>query len=113
MLLDLVRQSLEQDEVDHHQYVVDSLPEALQELETAIDIAPDTARYRTELAGNLSPGIYEYRTLFDQLPDPFGVRNGRTQRGNDLGEALHDGEPYRSCGVRHVMRSGHAAGNEQ
>jgi DNA primase len=32
MLLDLVRQSLEQDKVDHHQYVVEHLPEALQEL---------------------------------------------------------------------------------
>ena len=32
MLLDLVRLSLEQDKIDHHQYVVDSLPEAFQEL---------------------------------------------------------------------------------
>ncbi|MGB7873804.1 MAG: DNA primase [Anaerolineales bacterium] len=32
MLLDLVRQSLEQDKLDHHQYVVEHLPEALQEL---------------------------------------------------------------------------------
>ena len=32
MLLDLIRQSLEQDKIDHHQYVVNHLPEALQEL---------------------------------------------------------------------------------
>ena len=32
MLLDLIRQSLEQDKIDHHQFVVDHLPEALQEL---------------------------------------------------------------------------------
>jgi DNA primase len=32
MLLDLIRQSLEQDKLDHHQYVVKHLPEALQEL---------------------------------------------------------------------------------
>ena len=32
MLLDLIRQSLEQDKIDHHQFVVDRLPEALQEL---------------------------------------------------------------------------------
>jgi DNA primase len=32
MLLDLVRQSLEQDKLDHHQFVVEHLPEALQEL---------------------------------------------------------------------------------
>jgi DNA primase len=32
MLLDLIRQSLEQDKVDHSQYVMDHLPEALQEL---------------------------------------------------------------------------------
>jgi len=32
MLLDLIRQSLEQDKVDHHQFVVGHLPEALQEL---------------------------------------------------------------------------------
>jgi len=32
VLLDLIRQSLEQDRVDHHQFVVDHLPEALQEL---------------------------------------------------------------------------------
>jgi DNA primase len=32
MLLDLIRQSLEQDKLDHHQYVVEHLPEALQEL---------------------------------------------------------------------------------
>ena len=32
MLLDLIRQSLEQDKLDHHQFVVDHLPEALQEL---------------------------------------------------------------------------------
>jgi hypothetical protein len=32
MLLDLIRQSLEQDMVDHSQYVMDHLPEALQEL---------------------------------------------------------------------------------
>jgi DNA primase len=32
MLLDLIRQSLEQDKVDHYQYVMDHLPEALQEL---------------------------------------------------------------------------------
>jgi DNA primase len=32
MLLDLIRGSLEQDRYDHHQYVVDHLPEALQEL---------------------------------------------------------------------------------
>ena len=32
MLLDLIRQSLEQDRVDHRQYVVDHTPEALQDL---------------------------------------------------------------------------------
>ena len=32
MLLDLIRQSLEQDKVDHYQYVMDHLPEAFQEL---------------------------------------------------------------------------------
>jgi len=32
MLLDLIRGSLEQDKLDHHQYVMDRLPEALQEL---------------------------------------------------------------------------------
>lgn len=32
MLLDLIRQALEQDKIDHHQFVVDRLPEALQEL---------------------------------------------------------------------------------
>ena len=32
MLLNLIRQSLEQDRVDHHQYVVDQLPETLLEL---------------------------------------------------------------------------------
>jgi hypothetical protein len=32
MLLDLIRQSLEQDKQDHHQFVVERLPEALQEL---------------------------------------------------------------------------------
>ena len=32
MLLELIRQSLEQDKIDHHQFVVDRLPEALQEL---------------------------------------------------------------------------------
>jgi hypothetical protein len=32
MLLDLIRGSLEQDRQDHHQYVLDYLPEALQEL---------------------------------------------------------------------------------
>jgi len=32
MLLDLIRQSLEQDKIDHHQFVVDRLPDALQEL---------------------------------------------------------------------------------
>jgi DNA primase len=32
MLLDLIRQSLEQDKVDHYQYVMEHLPEALQEL---------------------------------------------------------------------------------
>jgi len=32
MLLDLIRQSLEQDKLDHHQYVVDHLPDALQDL---------------------------------------------------------------------------------
>jgi DNA primase len=32
MLLDLVRQSLEQDKIDHHHYVVEHLPETLQEL---------------------------------------------------------------------------------
>ncbi len=32
MLLDLIRQSLEQDKLDHHQFVVEHLPEALQEL---------------------------------------------------------------------------------
>jgi len=32
MLLDLIRQSLEQDKLDHHQFVLENLPEALQEL---------------------------------------------------------------------------------
>jgi DNA primase len=32
MLLDLIRQSLEQDKLDHHQFVMDRLPEALREL---------------------------------------------------------------------------------
>jgi DNA primase len=32
VLLDLIRQSLEQDKLDHHQFVVEHLPEALQEL---------------------------------------------------------------------------------
>ena len=32
MLLELIRQSLEQDKIDHHQFVVDRLSEALQEL---------------------------------------------------------------------------------
>jgi len=32
MLLDLIRESLEQDKVDHHQYVVEHVPEALKEL---------------------------------------------------------------------------------
>jgi len=32
MLLDLIRQSLEQDKTDHYQYVMDHLPEALREL---------------------------------------------------------------------------------
>jgi hypothetical protein len=32
MLLDLIRQSLEQDRVDHHQYVAEHLPEALQDM---------------------------------------------------------------------------------
>jgi len=32
MLLDIIRQSLEQDRLDHHQYVVEHLPEAFQEL---------------------------------------------------------------------------------
>ena len=32
MLLDLIRQSLEQDKVDHYQYVMDHLPETFQEL---------------------------------------------------------------------------------
>jgi len=32
MLLDLIRQSLEQDKVDHHQFVLEHLPEALREL---------------------------------------------------------------------------------
>jgi len=32
MLLDIIRQSLEQDKVDHHQFVVEHLPEALQDL---------------------------------------------------------------------------------
>jgi DNA primase len=32
MLLDLIRQSLEQDKLDHHQFVLEHLPEALQEL---------------------------------------------------------------------------------
>lgn len=32
MLLDLIRQSLEQDRLDHHQFVLENLPETLQEL---------------------------------------------------------------------------------
>jgi hypothetical protein len=32
MLLDLIRRSLEQDQLDHHQFVKEHLPEALQEL---------------------------------------------------------------------------------
>jgi DNA primase len=32
MLLDVIRQSLEQDKLDHHQFVVERLPEALREL---------------------------------------------------------------------------------
>jgi len=32
MLLDLIRESLEQDKVDHHQYIVDHVPESLKEL---------------------------------------------------------------------------------
>jgi DNA primase len=32
ILLDLIRQSLEQDELDHHQFVLEHLPEALREL---------------------------------------------------------------------------------
>ena len=32
MLLDLIRQSLEQDKLDHHQFVMDHLPETLREL---------------------------------------------------------------------------------
>ena len=32
VLLDIIRQSLEQDKLDHHQYVVEHLPESLQEL---------------------------------------------------------------------------------
>jgi len=32
MLLDLIRESLEQDKVDHHQYVVEHVPDQLREL---------------------------------------------------------------------------------
>ena len=36
MLLDLIRQSLEQDKLDHHQFVLEHLPEALQELASGL-----------------------------------------------------------------------------
>lgn len=41
MLLRLIRQSLEQDEVDHHQYVLAQLPEALQDLAHELSRPPD------------------------------------------------------------------------
>jgi len=87
MLLDLIRQSLEQDKLDHHQYVMKHLPEALQELAGELlkqteSLDPIDERLLEELQRNiiklrrlgLNESLNQLRFMFEEAQEQGDLR---------------------------------------